>query len=73
MTTTLTDYLNQAYSYAHKLSDAPPVDPVEACAAAGFVKADVQAVRDALFVVENRDVVSRTQRTFLDRVLSAMP
>ena len=69
----LADYLTSAYSYVHKLSDAPTVDPVTACAAAGFTKSAVQAQHDALAAVEFRCVVSATQRVFLDRVLALMP
>ena len=73
MTMTIIDHLNAAYSFNHKLSDAPHSDPVAACAAAGFDKAALQAMSAAFAAVEDQCVVSRTHRVFVDRVLAAMP
>jgi hypothetical protein len=65
-----------AYPARYRLNGAesPTWDTtVQTVVASGVARADIVAKRDALAQVEDRCVVSKTQRTLLDDALALMP
>lgn len=69
---TLPEFLELAYLYSAGIGSVT-ADPAPDCAAAGFDRADLQSRVDDLGAVEDRCIVSKVQRNFLQRVLAAMP
>lgn len=68
---TLLEHLDAGAAFGR--SAGATVDPAPACAASGVIRSDVVTQRDLLATVEDRCIISRLQREFLDRVLVLMP
>ena len=74
--TDLPALLTLAYPARHRINgdDSPTWDDaIATIAGAGIPRADIEAKRDALALVQDRCVVSRTQRELLDAVLPLIP
>jgi hypothetical protein len=73
---TLEDHLSRAYAARYKLEG---IDSETEAAVAGMLKGSgipkgqLQAARDRCFAVQERCIVSRMQREFLDRVIAELP
>jgi hypothetical protein len=65
----LTDFIRADYARRHGLVGAQAEDPAPSCAGE-FTLDVIVAERDKMASVEERCVVSRTAREFLDRVIA---